>query len=404
MSAPPAAGSVPASSIPASAAGVAAPQAASVPVATAVTAPSAAAPASATTASVATSASSSSAKPAAAVAAPAAAKPVSALVAASQSGSAPAPAASGAAVGAPSSAAGAPGAGAGAGVGAAAGAPGAGAGLTAKPTVSVPPGGAAVPAPVVKPSSGGACQCLQSSSKPANPPGQGPAAQAAAAPGGANAPAPAPVATVHSCSCFYPPPAAEAVGVSCWGGPLRAPGVASGLYIVPSEAMTDTLVTYLQVRARRIACPALMPTRPPSVLYAPLSRASDSSPCAFTLIFTTPFTALLQAITSDVGTRRGIIHVAVSGGSLVPLLSAAIGKAFEQGINLHTEKWMVWCVLFNEPCTGPYEFLCGAQTAPTTRPFLHPLSPTPCPSRPFLAGMWMSGWCRTTTPRATTAP
>jgi len=40
--------------------------------------------------------------------------------------------------------------------------------------------------------------------------------------------------------------------------------------------------------------------------------------------------------------RRGIVHVAVSGGSLVPLLGQALRLAFENRVNLHTEKWMVW--------------------------------------------------------------
>ena len=51
-----------------------------------------------------------------------------------------------------------------------------------------------------------------------------------------------------------------------------------------------------------------------------------------------------QAIVSDIAVRRGIVNIAVSGGSVVQLLGAALRVAFENRVNLQTEKWRVWCV------------------------------------------------------------
>ena len=53
----------------------------------------------------------------------------------------------------------------------------------------------------------------------------------------------------------------------------------------------------------------------------------------------------LDAIVSDIAARRGIVNIAVSGGSVTKLLGAALKHAFEHRMNLQTEKWRVWCVV-----------------------------------------------------------
>jgi len=47
---------------------------------------------------------------------------------------------------------------------------------------------------------------------------------------------------------------------------------------------------------------------------------------------------------NDVAARRGIVNIAVSGGSVAALLGQALRVAFETRTNLQTEKWRVWCV------------------------------------------------------------
>lgn len=52
--------------------------------------------------------------------------------------------------------------------------------------------------------------------------------------------------------------------------------------------------------------------------------------------------AYLSAIVTDVVARRGVVHVAVSGGSLPPLLGRALEFAFKNRMDLHTQNWVVW--------------------------------------------------------------
>lgn len=52
--------------------------------------------------------------------------------------------------------------------------------------------------------------------------------------------------------------------------------------------------------------------------------------------------AYLAAIVTDVVARRGVVHVAVSGGSLPPLLGRALEFAFKNRMDLHTQNWVVW--------------------------------------------------------------
>jgi hypothetical protein len=113
-----------------------------------------------------------------------------------------------------------------------------------------------------------------------------------------------------------------------------------------------------------------------------------------------------QAIVSDIAVRRGIVNIAVSGGSVVQLLGAALRVAFENRVNLQTEKWRVWCVTSGGGGGGG-----GAPALPRRA------TPAPLPPclracvpaclraclRPARAGTSTSAWCRTATRRATTA-